>query len=115
MNAHEPPRKLPHAGAKLQPLTSESRVIRSNVIGGWINGRSAEGRFLAKCERELVAEIGGSTTFAQKMLIRRAARAGGLCRPEPDSAFPPMYTITAFLGHGRPESVESRCGAVTLG
>ena len=36
-----------------------------------------------------------------------AARAGGLCRPEPDSGFAQIYTITAFLGHGRPVSLRS--------
>jgi len=61
---------------KLRPLTSESRVIRSGPIGGKIDGRSAEGRFLAKVEAELIASLGGATpTFVQKMLIRRAARA----------------------------------------
>jgi hypothetical protein len=60
---------------KLRPLTSESRVIRGNAIGGKIDGRSAEGRFLAKCVAELTAQLGVEPSFTQAMLIRRAARA----------------------------------------
>jgi hypothetical protein len=67
MNAHERPRKL-------RPLSSESLLFRSNGIGGWVDGRSAEGVFLRKCERELTAQLGGAT-FTQKMLIRRLARS----------------------------------------
>jgi hypothetical protein len=69
MTAVEAPRKL-------RPLTSESRVLRGGPIGGWIDGRSAEGRFLAHCERELTAQLGEGVTptFVQTMLIRRAAR-----------------------------------------
>ena len=47
--------------ANLPRLTSESRVLRGGQIGGWVDGRSPEGRFLAKVERSLVAELGGST------------------------------------------------------
>jgi hypothetical protein len=68
VNAHEPPRKL-------RRLTSESRVIRSGALGGKIDGRSAEGRFLAKCERELTAQLMAEPSFTQTMLISRAARA----------------------------------------
>ena len=67
MNAHEPPRKL-------RRLTSESRVIRSGPIGGKIDGRSAEGRFLAKVEAELRGQLAAEPSFTQAMLIRRAAR-----------------------------------------
>jgi hypothetical protein len=72
MNAHEAPRKM-------RRLTSESLAIRSGPIGGKIDGRSAEGRFLAKCEAELTAQLAladaAVPTFTQRMLIRRAARA----------------------------------------
>ena len=37
-------------------------------------GRARAG-FWLEIERSLVAELGGSTSFAQKLLIRRAARA----------------------------------------
>ena len=51
-------------------------MFRRGPIGGKINGRSAEGRFLAKCEAELTAQLGDAApSFTQKMLIRRAARA----------------------------------------
>jgi hypothetical protein len=81
VNAHEPPRKL-------RRLTSESRVIRSGALGGKIDGRSAEGRFLAKCERELTAQLMAEPSFTQTMLIAcgpgaaqdRAARREGCGR-----------------------------------
>jgi hypothetical protein len=40
MNVANLPRKSATAAAKLRPLTSESRVIRGNVIGAQIDGRS---------------------------------------------------------------------------
>ena len=68
MNAHDPP-------LKLRPLTSESRVFRRGPIGGRVNGNSAEGRFLARCERELIAEISGNPTFSQMLMIKRCSMA----------------------------------------
>jgi hypothetical protein len=56
-------------------LTSESRVLRRGALGDQIDARSREGRFLRVCEAELLAQIGAEPTFAQKMLVRRAARA----------------------------------------
>jgi hypothetical protein len=68
MNAHEAPRRM-------RRLTSESLVFRGGQIGGKIDGRSAEGKFLARCEAEMVAQLGVEPTFTQRMLIRRASRA----------------------------------------
>jgi hypothetical protein len=84
MNAIDPPTKLAR-------LTSESvvfrkvrrpawgkprsRVLKRGVLGDQIDARSKEGRFLRVCEAELLAQIGGEPTFAQLMLVRRAARA----------------------------------------
>jgi hypothetical protein len=68
MNAVNPERKLPRLGP-------ESRVLRRGVLGDQIDGRSREGRFLLKCESELVAHVGGSPSFTQRLLIRRLARA----------------------------------------
>jgi hypothetical protein len=45
------------------------------VIGDAIDGRSREGKFLRKCEAELVAQTGGEPSFAQRLLVRRIARA----------------------------------------
>jgi hypothetical protein len=45
------------------------------VIGDAIDGRSREGKFLRKCEAELIAQVGGKPSFAQRLLIRRIARA----------------------------------------
>jgi hypothetical protein len=42
---------------------------------GEADGRSREGRFLRQVETELTRHVGGEPSFAQKMLIRRAARA----------------------------------------
>ena len=38
-------------------------------------GGSREGKFLRKCEAELVAQVRGLPSFAQRLLIRRVARA----------------------------------------
>ena len=68
VNAIDPP-------LKLRRLSSESRILRRGSLGDQIDGRSREGRFLRDCERELVAHAGGSPSFTQRLLIRRAARA----------------------------------------
>jgi hypothetical protein len=57
-----------------------SRVLRRGVLGDKVDGRSREGRFLTKCERELVAQVGGAPSFTQRLLIRRLAR--GMLRLE---------------------------------
>jgi hypothetical protein len=38
-------------------------------VEGW-DGRSREGKFLRKCEAELIAQIGGEPSWAQLMLGR---------------------------------------------
>lgn len=73
MNAVDPVRKM-------RPLSAESRVLRRGVLGDRVDGRSREGRFLLKCEAELLAQLGPAPTFTQKMLVRRLAR--GLLRLE---------------------------------
>jgi hypothetical protein len=42
---------------------------------GEVDGRSKEGKFLRRVEGELVAQLGGEPSFAQRLLIRRAARS----------------------------------------
>jgi hypothetical protein len=42
---------------------------------GEVDGRSKEGKFLRRIEGELVAQLGGEPSFAQRLLIRRAARS----------------------------------------
>jgi hypothetical protein len=56
-------------------LGAHSRVIRRGAIGDTIDGRSREGRYLRHCEQELTRQLGGSLSFAQQILVRRAARA----------------------------------------
>jgi hypothetical protein len=51
------------------------RALRRGVIGDDIDGRSREGKFLRKCEAELVAQVGGNPAFATRLLIRRIGRA----------------------------------------
>jgi len=68
MNAVDPVRTLPSLGP-------ESRVLRRGVLGDKLDGRSREGRFLLKCERELTAQVGGDPSFTQQILIRRMSRA----------------------------------------
>jgi hypothetical protein len=84
MNAVNPVRKLPKLSsesvtfrAKRHPKWGKpsSRVVNRGVLGDQIDARSREGRFLRVCEVQLIAQIGGEPTFAQQMLIRRAARA----------------------------------------
>jgi hypothetical protein len=67
MNAVDPPRKL-------RALSAKSRVLRRGVLGDRVDGRSREGRFLSKIERELTQQV-GRPSFAQTLLIRRLARA----------------------------------------
>jgi hypothetical protein len=85
MNAVDPPRVLAKLTAESLTFREKrrrpawgkpnSRVFNRGVLGDSVDARSREGRFLRKCEAELLAQIGGYPTFAQKMLIRRAARA----------------------------------------
>jgi len=59
----------------IAPLGPHCRALRRGVIGDKIDGRTREGKFLRKIEAELVAQVGGEPSFAQRLLIRRAARA----------------------------------------
>jgi hypothetical protein len=56
-------------------LGPHCRALRRGVIGDAIDGRSREGKFLRVCEAELVAQVGSEPSFAQRLLIRRIARA----------------------------------------
>jgi hypothetical protein len=65
-----------HASAhRIAPISPHCRALRRGSLGDSIDGRSREGKFLRKCDAELVAQIGGEPSFAQSLLIRRAARA----------------------------------------
>lgn len=59
---------------KIRPLGPYSRSLHRGAIGDSLDGRSREGRFLRQAERELLAQIGGEPTFAQKLLVRRVAK-----------------------------------------
>jgi hypothetical protein len=50
------------------------RGITRGSLGASIDGRSTAGRYLRKIEAELLAQIQGEPSFAQKLLVRRIAR-----------------------------------------
>src|SRR5690348_15280845 len=51
-----------------------SRVIDRGAVGGLIDGRSREGRFLRQYEAMLTEHCGGAPSIVQRALISRAAR-----------------------------------------
>ena len=59
---------------KIASRGPHSRMFARGSVEGW-DGRSREGKFLRKCEAELIAQIGGDPTWAQLMLIRRCSRS----------------------------------------
>jgi hypothetical protein len=59
--------------AKTRRIGPYSRAFRS-ALGTQFDGRSREGRFIRKVEAEIVAQLGGTASFIQMSLIRRAAR-----------------------------------------
>jgi hypothetical protein len=67
--------------ARKVSLTSGKKVgpyclaFSRGSVGDTLDGRSREGKFLRRVEAELVAQVGGSPSFAQSLLIRRAARS----------------------------------------
>jgi hypothetical protein len=75
MNAVQPLRRMRPLTSESRALLNGSRVLRRGVLGDKLDGRSREGRFLLKVERELIAHCGGKPSFAQRLLIRRACRA----------------------------------------
>jgi len=61
-------------GAGRGGLGPYSRVIDRGAVGGLIDGRSREGRFLRRYEQMLVEHCGGDPSIVQRALISRAAR-----------------------------------------
>jgi hypothetical protein len=55
-------------------LGPHSRAIDRGAVGGIIDGRSREGRFLRTYERALVEHVGGRPSVTQRCIIQRAAR-----------------------------------------
>jgi len=51
-----------------------SRLIDRGAVGGLIDGRSREGRFLRAYERQLTEHVGGKPSIVQRALISRASR-----------------------------------------
>ena len=56
-------------------LGPHSRVLIRGSVGGKVDGRSREGRFLRSFEHEIIKQLGASVTPAQRFIVRRAARA----------------------------------------
>src|SRR4051812_4062315 len=73
-----PPRHLPlgrgYGAFKGGIKGPYSRVIDRGAVGGLIDGRSREGRYLRAYERQLVEHVGGNPSIVQRALIQRAAR-----------------------------------------
>jgi hypothetical protein len=51
-----------------------SRAIDRGAVGGAIDGRSREGRFLRQYEKQLLDHVGNNPSVTQRCLIQRAAR-----------------------------------------
>jgi hypothetical protein len=72
------PANRPRNGVGLAPgrggLGPYSRLIDRGAVGGGIDGRSREGRFLRAYEKMLTDHVGGSPSIVQRALISRAAR-----------------------------------------
>ncbi len=60
---------------QIAPVAPYSRMFSRGSLGSDIDGRSREGKFIRRVEAELAQHIGGEPNFAQRLLIRRAARA----------------------------------------
>ena len=58
--------------SKHQPLTAHSRILRAGFLGS-LDGRSAEGRFVAEFQAQLAEHVGGEPSVPQTILIKRAA------------------------------------------
>jgi hypothetical protein len=56
-------------------MKPDSRALGRGALGGVIDGRSREGRFVRRIEAELIQQLGGVPSFGQLLLVRRAARA----------------------------------------
>src|SRR6266700_3652370 len=51
-----------------------SRAIDRGAVGGIIDGRSREGRFLRSYEKQLTEHVGDHPSITQRCLIQRASR-----------------------------------------
>jgi hypothetical protein len=54
-------------------LKPHSRALGRGALGDAIDGRSREGKFIRRIEAELLDQLGDNPSFAQPLLIRRAA------------------------------------------
>jgi hypothetical protein len=72
------PTARPRIGAGSAPgrggIGPYSRAIDRGAVGGLIDGRSREGRFLRAYEQQLLDHIGGKPSVVHRCLIQRAAR-----------------------------------------
>jgi hypothetical protein len=55
-----------------------SRIL-TNGAGEGFDGRSREGKFVRRCEAELLSQIGREPTFGERLLVRRIARLSLQC------------------------------------
>jgi hypothetical protein len=68
-----PTAKTEAPGPKGKRYGPYSLSIQRGAIGN-ISGWSLAGKFIRRVEAELIHELGGAPSFAQKLLIRRIAR-----------------------------------------
>lgn len=55
-------------------LGAHSRVFRRGAVGGTLDARSREGRYLRTYEAALTQHVGGQPSATQRILITRASR-----------------------------------------
>ncbi len=68
---------MKHAGSSTKALRlgPYSRTIARGALGDSIDGRSREGKILRRTEQELLGQLGRESSFGERLLIRRVARA----------------------------------------
>lgn len=67
--------KLTGSPTKSRTLGPHSRALTRGAVGGTVDGRSREGRFLRQAEAEMLAQLGRPPSFGERLLIRRVVRA----------------------------------------
>jgi hypothetical protein len=64
----------PSLPAKTRRIGPHSRTFKDGSLGLSLDGRSSEGRYVRRVIAELTAQLGRAPSFAESLLIRRAAR-----------------------------------------
>ena len=59
--------------AKAARIGPYSRALQNGASNG-LDGRTVDGKFVRRCEAELLAQLVGEPSFAQRLLVRRVAK-----------------------------------------